>query len=90
VEARDEGGGGRASTVPLIISLSDVNDHAPRFEFPTYDLYLAPDNNNFSTRVFLKVSFCCLIDVIFYIKYKIIYRLQTQMLSHQTTKFATR
>ncbi|XP_059490916.1 cadherin-86C isoform X2 [Neocloeon triangulifer] len=56
VEARDEGGGGRASTVPLVISLIDVNDHSPRFEYSSYDLYLSPDNNNFSTRVFLKAT----------------------------------
>ncbi|CAB3363388.1 Hypothetical predicted protein [Cloeon dipterum] len=56
VEARDEGGGGRASTVPLIISLIDVNDHSPSFEYSNYDLYLSPNNNNFSTRVFLKAT----------------------------------
>lgn len=58
MEARDEGGSGKASTVPLVISVVDVNDHAPKFELPMYDLYLAPDNMNFTTKVFLKVSLC--------------------------------
>lgn len=55
VEARDEEGEGQAATVPLVITLIDVNDHAPVFEYNSYVLYLGPDNKNFTTRAFLKV-----------------------------------
>lgn len=56
VEARDNDGAGNAATVPLTISVTDVNDNAPKFLRDPMDFILDKDGLGFSDRAFIKVS----------------------------------
>lgn len=56
VEARDNDGAGNVATVPLTISVTDVNDSAPKFLRDPMDFILDKDGLGFSDRAFIKVS----------------------------------
>ena len=57
VEARDTNGKGLRGVVPLVVNLLDVNDNAPIFDKPIYELTLNAEFTNFTMPVFLKVPF---------------------------------
>lgn len=46
----------RASQVPLIIQLLDVNDETPTFEKSLYEFILTPDLKNFTVPAFIKAT----------------------------------
>lgn len=54
VEARDNDGIGNRATVPLVITLLDVNDETPEFERPIYEFILSPGLNNFTSPAIIK------------------------------------
>lgn len=54
VEARDNEGMGKATQVPLIIKMIDVNDNAPIFEKTLYEFILAPNLREFTSPAVIK------------------------------------
>lgn len=62
MEARD--GGGRVSTVSLLISLSDVNDNPPEWELSQYQRTVREGATVFQPQFFIRVSFCSISNIL--------------------------
>ena len=56
MEARDEAGEGLRTTVPLKITLLDVNDNQPIFDHDLYEVLLSVDLASFTSRIFLHAT----------------------------------
>lgn len=55
LEAKD--GGGRVTTVSLLVSLTDVNDNPPVWEMTQYQRTVREGATNFQPQFFIRVSF---------------------------------
>lgn len=54
LEARD--GGGKVTTVSLLVSLTDVNDNPPQWEVPQYQRTVREGATQFQPQFFIRVS----------------------------------
>lgn len=55
IEARDNEGNGRSTSVPLLIRLLDINDNVPHFINTPYEATLTPDLSRFTSKFFVQV-----------------------------------
>ena len=55
MEARDNEGSGRSTSVPLLVRLSDINDNVPHFIDTPYEATLSADLSRFTSKIVVQV-----------------------------------